>query len=253
MKNINNVKKEVNNLYYEIKRRLEEKANPVLADKDKIYFKKEGYKTYGIKTPEVRKLISEYKKNFAQLTTHERLDLARLFFKSSYGGEDTFATVLINMSLSDFKPANFAYLDEIVGYFKSWGTTDDFCLNVLQPLLSKYPDETLALLKKWNNSDNIWKKRASVVTFVRKIGESGNYTNQVLEFCNNLIWDKEDLIQKAVGWALKDNMRGNKEKVINYVKNLRLKGVPNIITLYAVRDLKGLDKENILNVKSTLL
>lgn len=253
MKNFNVTSRNIRKLFDEILKELEKRANNKLAEREKIYFKKDGYKTYGIKTPEVRKLISEYKKVFAKLTTQEKLELAKLFYKSNYGGQDTFATALLQMSLSDFIPADFDYLDEVLGYFRSWGTTDDFCMNVLQPLLQKYPKQTLSLCKKWNNSNNIWKKRASVVVFVRKIGESGKFTSQVLEFCDNLIWDKEDLVQKAVGWALKDNIRGNKEKVINYVKTLRSKGVPNIITLYAVRDLKGSDKENILNVKRTLL
>ena len=33
--------------------------------------------------------------------------------------------------------------------------------------------ETLALLERWNRSPNRWKRRASVVAFVRKVGESG--------------------------------------------------------------------------------
>ena len=82
---------------------------------------------------------------------------------------------------------------------------------------------TLNLVKKWNKSSNLWEKRASLVVFTRSIGESGKFTDVVLKLCENLIWDKEDLIQKAVGWVLKDTMRGNRLKVLNYIKGLRKK------------------------------
>ena len=39
-------------------------------------------KSYGIKTPEVRKLIKKYTDRFEQLSLQERFDLAKLFYKS---------------------------------------------------------------------------------------------------------------------------------------------------------------------------
>lgn len=120
----------------------------------------------------------------------------------------------------------------------------------MQPLLRKHTNETKQLIQKWNNSDHIWKKRASVVTFTRKIGAEGVYVDYLLELCDNLIWDNEDLVRKAVGWALKDNMVGrNKEKVLTYVINLRKMGVSSTITLYAIRKLKGSEREAILKIK----
>ena len=105
------------------------------------------------------------------------------------------------------------------------------------------------MLRKWNRSENMWKRRVSVVAFVWKIGSSGHFTDEVLELCDNLIWDKEDLVQKSVGWALRDNMHEAKKRVLEYVKSLRSKGVSSTITLYAIRDLKGKEREEVLKVK----
>ena len=141
---------------------------------------------------------------------------------------------------------NYHFLDKALNYFCSWSTIDDFCIDVLQPILLKYPKETLRFLKKWNQSKNMWKRRASVVAFVRKVGESGKFTNEALALCENLIFDKEDLVQKGVGWCLKDVMRGDKKKVFEYAKRLRKRSVPATITLYAIRDLKGTERAEIL-------
>ncbi len=56
-------------------------------------------------------------------------------------------------------------------------------------------------------------------------------------------------LRKGVGWALKDNMRFDKRRVLDYIRDLRRKGVSSTITLYAIRDLKGKEREEILKMK----
>jgi 3-methyladenine DNA glycosylase AlkD len=70
-----------------------------------------------------------------------------------------------------------------------------------------------------------------------------------LKLCDRLVWDGEDYVRKGVGWALKDVMRGDKKKVLAYVKGLRRKGVSAVITLYAIRDLKGKERKEVLNLR----
>ena len=86
------------------------------------------------------------------------------------------------------------------------------------------------------------------MTFTRRVGESGQYTDEVLSLCDGLIWDSEDIVQKGVGWTLKDNLRSAPDRILPYVKELRRKGVPSTITLYAIRDLRGAGREEVLAV-----
>ena len=108
--------------------------------------------------------------------------------------------------------------------------------------MRNHSEQALDLVRRWNSSAHIWKRRASVVTFTRKIGESGKYTSEVLELCEPLLFDPEDLVRKGVGWALKDNLRGDHATVLAYVKELRRRGVSSVITLYAIRDLSGAER-----------
>ena len=151
--------------------------------------------------------------------------------------------------IKEITPAHYGFLHEIGDYLNNWADTDWLCIDILQPLLKKYPQETLNLLNTWNKSKSLWKRRASVITFTRRIGMSGEFTDDVLELCNNLIWDKQDMVRKGVGWALKDNMRADKKKVLDYVRSLRRKGVSSVITLYAIRDLKGKEREKVLSIR----
>ena len=240
---------QVESLYLEIVKQLEKKADAKLAKIEKYYHKTPGHRSYGIRTPEFRALSKQYKSCLKQLSLDERVKLARMFFKSGFSEQASFGNMMLELSIKDIELRHLSFLDEVAGYLSNWGTTDGFCIGTIQPILRKYPEETLKLLRKWNSSESLWKRRASVVVFTRKIGESGDFTDDALELCNNLIWDKEDMVRKGVGWALKDTMRGDKKRVLDYVKSLRQKGVSAVITLYAIRDLKGKKREEVLNIK----
>jgi len=157
---------------------------------------------------------------------------------------------LLKSNVERMKPSDFGVLEDVGNCLNNWGTVDGFCIEVLQPLLFKYPRETLQLLRRWNTAKSLWKRRASVVAFTRRVGKSGRFTDEALELCDNLIWDKEDYVKKGVGWALKDVMRGDKKKVLEYVKKLRRQGISAVITLYAIRDLKGKERQAVLNLES---
>jgi len=239
----------IKDLYLEIVGELVKRADAERAKLDKYYHKTAGHKSYGIKTAELEELIKKHRNTFKQLSLPEKLDLSRMFFESGFSEQSTFGIVVLAQGAKEMKPSDFDFLDELANCFNNWGTTDGFSLYVIQPLLMAYPNETLDLLEKWNKSDNLWKRRASVVVFTRKVGMSGKFTDEALVLCDNLIWDKEDMVRKGVGWALKDCMRGDREKVLNYVKWLRQKGVSAVITLYAIRDLKGKERKEILDIK----
>lgn len=208
-----------------------------------------GVTAYGIRTPTVRKLIKRYKEEFQQLTLEEKLSLAIRLYDSGNFEQATIGDLLVERSLPALKPPNFDLLDQVLDHFNNWASVDWLCLHGLQTLLFTYKQETLELLGKWNRAPNLWKRRASVVAFVRDAGASGDFTGEALALCDNLLWDEEEVVQKGVGWALKDNLPGDKERVLGYIKDLRRKGVPSTITLYAIRDLKGEERKEVINVK----
>ena len=237
-------------IYQQIYADLSKHENKYAAEKNRVSHKYDGHKTFGIKAPVLDGILKKYKKEIKMLTGKEGLALAGMFYKTGVEEMILSGNYVLENKMDSINKTCLPFFDKALDSFCSWSTTDDFCIDVLQPVLFKYPNETLRLLKKWNKSKSMWKRRASVTAFVRKVGESGNYTEEALAFCENLIWAKEDLVQKGVGWCLKDVMRGDQKKVFKYVKDLRKRGVPSTITLYAIRDLKGTKRQEVLKVKS---
>lgn len=238
----------MDSLYQKIYSDLIKHENKKAAEIDKKYHKYDGHRSFGIKAPVLDMLLKQHKTEVQKLSCKEAFALAQMLYKAKI--EDTIlaGNFVLQNKIDCIGKEQLPFLDKALDNFCSWSQIDDFCIDVLQPVLLKYPNDTLRFLKKWNESKNMWKRRASVVAFVRKVGESGKFTNEALLLCENIIWDKEDLVQKGIGWCLKDVMRGDKKKVFEYIKKMRKRSVPATITLYAIRDLKGAERAEILKI-----
>lgn len=216
---------------------------------DRQYHKHDEYLSYGLKASEFREMLKEFRPRFLKLSLKERMALAERFLQEHVGEHGHVGLYILTLSIKDFTPNHFVYLDGLPEHFRSWSHVDHFALGVMQPLLWKHRKETLELLEEWSRSPIRWKRRASVVAFVRKAAKSGEFTKEVIHLCENLIWDEEDIVQKGVGWALKDNLRSAPDRILPYIKDLRRHGVSSTITLYAIRGLKGAKRQEVLALK----
>jgi 3-methyladenine DNA glycosylase AlkD len=230
---------------------LESISNEEKIELSKRWDKNKDYQTYGLSSKDYSELYKIFNPRFLNLNLQDRLKLTMLWAKTRNSTLIHLGCHLIRLSVRKelINPSHFGFFDNFLEYFRGWGNVDLFCSEIMRPLLEEYPTEVINLLQNWNKTEHMCKKRASVVTFTRDTAESGKYLEIALELCDNLIWDKEDLVRKGVGWSLKDNMRADKKRVLDYVKKLRRIGVSSTITLYAIRDIKGEERQKILSIK----
>jgi 3-methyladenine DNA glycosylase AlkD len=239
----------IENLYEEITESIAAAADHRQPTPETRYHRHREYISYGLKAADLWSILKGLRPRLRELLLTERLDLAARLL-AQHIGELGHAGIYVQvLSVRELEPEHFPYLDETADDWRSWSHVDYFCGDLMQPLLKRLPEETLAQIDRWVASPNRWKRRASVVTFTRSVGKSGQYTDIVLELCDRLKWDLEDIVQKGVGWTLKDNMRAAPEQITAYVKELRREGVPSTITLYAIRDLKGEARQEVMAVK----
>ncbi len=202
----------------------------------------------GIESLVFKKVLNSFKKEIKNLSCEDVFKIAGFFYNKKIEEITLAGSFILKNRIDCIDKSKLKLLDNFLDNFYSWSTIDNFCIDVLQPLLLKYPQEILLFLKKWNKSKNLWKRRLSVIIFTRKIGISGEFTEEAISLCEKLIWDKEDLVLKGVGWCLKDIIKGDKKKVLKYVKNLREKKVSSVIVLYSIRDLNIKERKNILRI-----
>jgi 3-methyladenine DNA glycosylase AlkD len=117
------------------------------------------------------------------------------------------------------------------GSSSNWATTDAICGCLIGPLLLEHP----ALAKEmriWARHKNMWVRRASVVGLIAP-ARRGRALDLLYANATTLHADREDLIQKAVGWALREAGKTDRPRLERY---LRAHGptIPRTTLRYAI-------------------
>jgi 3-methyladenine DNA glycosylase AlkD len=113
----------------------------------------------------------------------------------------------------------------------NWATTDTICGMLIGPLLRQRPD-LRARLRAWSGDRNMWVRRASIVGLIQ-CARRGESLDLVYGIARRLHADEEDLIQKAVGWSLREAGKTDMPRLERY---LRANGpaIPRTTLRYAI-------------------
>jgi len=88
----------------------------------------------------------------------------------------------------------------------TWGIVDPLCSPTIGSMILRNSkvEETL---KSWRNSDNFWRRRASVLPFLYltlKTQHKPEFNDMILEAVSPHISDEEFFVGKAAGWVLRE-------------------------------------------------
>ncbi|MDZ7611887.1 MAG: DNA alkylation repair protein [Candidatus Moranbacteria bacterium] len=199
-------------------------------------FHQEKIVCYEVRTPIVRKIAAKYFKQIKTLSKEENFNLSEKLLKSNFNEEATIAIQWVGKLSKHFEKKDFEIFEEWLGkYMDNWAKVDDFCLHVIQPMIEKYP-ELIDKVKSWSRSGNMWLRRASAVSFIATI--DGFYATKqnladIFEVAENLLQDKEDLVQKGCGWMLKAASVHHQKQVFDFVMKHKQQ-MPRTALRYAI-------------------
>ena len=189
-------------LIKKIRKKLHQLADPTRAEVLQGFFKtgkgEYGYgdRFLGITIPKQRSLAKEYAEsiNFSDLRLllvsklHEERMLALLILVLQYKKAD---------SLQQQRIYNFYFANVL--RINNWDLVDLSAPYIVGAyLLDKNKDFLYELVK----SENLWQRRIAVVATLHFI--RNNFFKETLKLAKKLLNDEEDLIHKAVGWALRE-------------------------------------------------
>ena len=121
----------------------------------------------------------------------------------------------------------------------NWATTDAICGSLIGPLLVQHP-ALAEHLRGWSRDRNMWVRRAAIVGLI-PLARKGAALDILYDVARTLHADDEDLIQKAVGWALREAGKKDMARLERYLrKNGR--AIPRTTVRYAIErfpDAKG--------------
>jgi len=116
-------------------------------------------------------------------------------------------------------------------YVSNWASCDTFCNHTIGVFVEMYPDY-ISRFKKWTKSKNRWLRRAAAVSLIVP-ARKGKFLKEILMIANLLLEDKDDLVQKGYGWALKVASQKHQAVVFGFVMKNKTR-MPRTALRYAI-------------------
>ena len=180
-------------------------------------FSREPIRSLGVRTPDIRRLAvaaaREYRR--ARIPLPEIWRVAEKLWKQPNIEERALAIFILASFRSVLTAADFARLDRWIDSISNWAETDGLSIDLLGPLLGRHP-ALIMQLPAWTRSRNRWRRRAAAVALV-PLARYGYHIDTAFAICDRLADDPDDLIEKAIGWLLKEASRTQPRLVVDYL------------------------------------
>ncbi|MFH0962305.1 MAG: DNA alkylation repair protein [archaeon] len=197
----------------EIHSSLEKRSCKKHAEGMRRYFK-EDIRPLGVRTPIVRKLAADFS-DARKLPKEESFSLAELLLEKSFE-EGIFGLYLLSRTKRQWDCSDFPSLKRIAGKLSNWAHCDEFSCHTINPFVERFPDSGKGLVG-WAGSENRWLRRASAVSLVPSV-RKGKLTSLAFLVSGKLLPDGEEIVQKGVGWLLKELAKAKKGEVVGFLK-----------------------------------
>lgn len=123
------------------------------------------------------------------------------------------------------------YLDNLKGV-NNWDLVDTSASYIVGDYLYNFENRNISLLLKLAKSKDLWKKRIAIVSCFYFIKQKSS--KEILEIAEIVKTDKHDLLQKALGWMLREVYKNVDEGVVRNFLNQNIKILPRTTLRYAI-------------------
>lgn len=169
-------------------------------------------------TPNVRTIRRRYSRAYRGEDAAFILEVARDLLKV-YGNRWVAYELLRNHE-GAFGGLDAGELEALGRGMDSWGAVDSFARTLSGPawLRGQVPEE---LIHRWARSEDRWWRRAALVSTValnvRSQGGTGDVP-RTLGVCRLLVDDKDDMVVKALSWALRELVVHDPDAVLAFLR-----------------------------------
>lgn len=226
-----------------VRRELKRRGSPAVARQTQRFFK-HPVQAYGWRTAALRKLAARLRRELRSHSDAELLfDVAEQLFSGPTVEEATLGVALLERSVKSFGEAEFRRLERWLGRVKDWSGCDALCCELLGPLILADP-KRVDRARQWARSKNIWHRRAAAVALV-PAARRRRYQREIFAIADRLLEDDDAMVQKGVGWLLREAGKAEPKPVVRYLLRVR-KRAPRLVLRTACEKLSRRDRRRIL-------
>jgi hypothetical protein len=101
---------------------------------------------------------------------------------------------------------------------------------------------------RWAKSKNRWHRRAACVALIRG-ARAQMFFSEITKLSDSLLADKDDMVQKGLGWLLRETAKFDAKRTVPYLMKIRARA-PRLVLRTACETLPASVKKRVLAVKN---
>ncbi len=208
------------------------------------WFFKEEIKSRGWYTAELRKVAIRFRRTILkELGQPFLLQVADKLFSGTVLEEKVFAVFLLENLTDDFGEAEFHLFERWLSRISSWADHDGLVHSLISPMVVDKPVRTKAIFR-WAKSRDRWHRRAACVALIRGTRQK-IFLPEVKRLTALLLCDEDDMVQKGLGWLLRETAKYDPKHTVPYLMTLRSR-CPRLVLRTACETLSPAVRKKVL-------
>jgi 3-methyladenine DNA glycosylase AlkD len=184
------------------------------------WFFKEEVKSRGWYTAELRRVAVRFRRTILREQGREfLLDVADQLFSGEVLEEKNFAVMLLENQTGDFGDKEFRRFEAWLSRISSWADHDALVHYLISPMVAAEPARAKSVFR-WAKSRKHWHRRAACVALIRSTRQKMLFP-QIVRLSNLLLADQDDVVQKGLGWLLRETAKADPKRTMPYLMSIR--------------------------------
>jgi 3-methyladenine DNA glycosylase AlkD len=211
---------------------------------DVQHFFKEVVKSRGWYTAELRKFAVRFRRSIERERGMDFVvQVADQLFSGCILEEKVMAVFLLEKQTAKFGDDEFKLFASWLDRVSSWADHDALVHDLLAPMTATEPSRCREVFR-WAKSANRWRRRAACVALIRGTRER-KFFDQIVRLSNQLLKDDDDMVQKGLGWLLRETAKSDAARTVPYLVKIREKA-PRLVLRTACETLPLATRRRVL-------
>lgn len=158
--------------------------------------------------------------------------------------EKVFAIFLLEKLDGEFGDREFKVFESWLERISSWADHDGLVHYLIAPMVASEPARARNVFR-WAKSPNRWLRRAACVALIRG-ARVRMFFPEVTRLSDSLLADEDDMVQKGLGWLLRESAKFDAKRMVPYLMKIRGRA-PRLVLRTACETLPAEVKKRVLD------
>lgn len=208
------------------------------------HFFKEEIKSRGWYTAELRKVAGRFRRVILKAQgLHFLVRVADELFSGDVLEEKVFAVLMLETLTEKFGDREFKLFESWLRRITSWADHDGLVHYLIAPMVAANRKRTKHIFR-WARLRGRWHRRAACVALIQGTRRK-MFFPEITRLANLLLRDEDDMVQKGLGWLLRETAKADAPKTIPYLMKIRSRA-PRLVLRTACETLSARNRKTIL-------